>query len=270
MTERKKGRFTLEEIAVIEQDCESLDAQVIAYKLNRDPQSVRDFIKVKLGKGQTEKENFQLTASYDLTKRPVWKEIKKQFHEDELDYFKYQWGQIISQFRDDVQPTEEMQIIDAIRLEILMNRCLEHKMRTEVDIKENQLNITNERKLGDAQDVNLIIAYERNIASLTAGMDSLGKDFKEMQTKKNAILKDLKATREQRVERLEDAKENFVAWLKRLDSDPAFTRQMGIDMEKMRMAVEIEQERLTQYHTYENKVVDQPFLSPESILDDHI
>ncbi len=270
MTERKKGRFTREEIAVIEQDCESLDAKTIALKLNRDPQSVRDFIKNKLGKGETERENFQLTASYDLTKRPVWKEIKKQFHADELDYFKYQWGQIISQFRDDVQPTEEIQIIDAIRLEILMNRCLEHKMRTEKDIKENQQNITDERKLGGNEDITLILAYERNIASLTAGMDSLSKDFKEMQTKKNAILKDLKATREQRVERLEDSKENFVAWLKRLDSDPDFVKKMGLEMEKMRMAVNVEQERLTKYHTYENKMVDQPYLCPETILDDHI
>jgi hypothetical protein len=45
-----------------------------------------------------------------------WREIQKQFDENEQELFLYHWSRIISQFRDDVLPTEELQVIDAIKI----------------------------------------------------------------------------------------------------------------------------------------------------------
>ena len=46
------------------------------------------------------------------------------------------------------------------------------------------------------------------------------------------MLKDLKATREQRIKRLEDSKETFVGWIKMLIDDPEFSRGLGVAMER--------------------------------------
>ena len=82
------------------------------------------------------------------------------------------------------------------------------------------------------------------------------------------MLKDLKATREQRVKRLEDSKETFIGWVRNLMSDPETRHDMGIEMEKMRLAAYEEEKRLSEYHQYEDHTVDQPFLTPETVKDD--
>jgi hypothetical protein len=82
------------------------------------------------------------------------------------------------------------------------------------------------------------------------------------------MLKDLKATREQRVKRLEDSKQTFVGWVRNLMSNQEVRHQLGVEMEKMRLAANAEAERLTEYHKYEDGQVDQPFLTPDSIKDD--
>ena len=82
------------------------------------------------------------------------------------------------------------------------------------------------------------------------------------------MLKDLKATREQRIKRLEDSKETFVGWIKMLIDDPEFSRGLGVAMEKMRMSSENEKARLSEYHQYEDGGIDQPFLTPETVKDD--
>ena len=42
-------------------------------------------------------------------------------------------------------------------------------------------------------------------------------------------------------------------------------KKYGIEMEKMRMAMEKEKDRLSAYHKYEDGVVDQPFLTPDTV-----
>ena len=39
-------------------------------------------------------------------------------------------------------------------------------------------------------------------------------------------------------------------------------------MEKMRLAMEKEKGRLSDYHKYEDGLIDQPFLTPETVKDD--
>ena len=82
------------------------------------------------------------------------------------------------------------------------------------------------------------------------------------------MLKDLKATREQRIKRLEDSKQTFIGWVRNLMSNPDTRREIGIEMEKMRLAMNKEAERLSEYHKYEDGLIDQPFLTPDSVKDD--
>ena len=95
----------------------------------------------------------------------------------------------------------------------------------------------------------------------------MNKDYRELQTKKNSMLKEMKATREQRVKRLEDSKQNFVSWLAYLVSNPDVANKYGEEMEKMRMAMNKERERLAKFHKYTDEMVDQPFLTPDTVED---
>jgi 5-hydroxyisourate hydrolase-like protein (transthyretin family) len=80
-------------------------------------------------------------------------------------------------------------------------------------------------------------------------------------------LKDLKGTREQRKRNSEDAKTNFSAWLKQLD-DPEVRKREGIDIEINRIAADKSIEEMSEYHTYEDGSVDQPFLNANTIKEE--
>ena len=70
-----------------------------------------------------------------------------------------------SQFKDDVFHTEEMQIIDTIKLEVLMNRILRAQHENQEQIQALGRVLQNEKQLPrDERDTELIINLERQIA----------------------------------------------------------------------------------------------------------
>jgi len=127
----KKGRISKEEENFIRENID-LDCNQLAIELDRDPDSILGFIKKKVAKGDLPAPSWlggrqdEEKAYYDLTRRPYWSELKLQFTEGELKLFQYHWARIISQFKDDVIPTEELQVVDLIKLELLMNRGLKY------------------------------------------------------------------------------------------------------------------------------------------------
>ncbi len=267
----KKGRLSKKEQQFIEQHCEAMPFEEIAKELDRDPVSIQNFIKNKLGRGISQKEKAEFEAAYDLTARPYWVDLKGQFSTQELEMFVFHWKRIVSQFRDDVLPTEELQVIDAIKLELLMNRALKEQQTNMLSIADTEKLVDDEKakEIAD-RDIDYIFNLERQAAILRAAHESLGKDYKELQTKKNAMLKELKGTREQRVRRLEDSKTTFSAWVQALVTDKSLGDSMGVEMEKMRIAMETEKAKLVEYHKYEDNQLDQPFLTPDSILEDNV
>ena len=258
----KKGRFNKSEQKYIRESYDTLTSEEIGLQLDRDPESVAKFV---IDKIKTAPRLEELEASYDLQRRPYWRELSQQFTEDELTLFVYHWRRIISQFRDDVLPTEELQVIDAIKLEVLMNRSLTRQQTCSEDIRSFEMQIDVQRSLGDDADRDYILNLERQVAIIRASIESISKDYKDLQDKKSKMLKDLKGTREQRVKRLEDSKTTFVGWIRRLMEEPELRHNIGMKMEKMRIATENERERLSKYHRYEDGLVDQPFLTPENI-----
>ena len=107
----KKGRISKDEERIINRLVDSLTVEDIALKLDRDVESVDSFIKRKLRKGLTNEE----AAAFSLEGRPYWNELTGQFTNEELELFKYHWSRIIAQFKDDVFPTEELQVVDHIK-----------------------------------------------------------------------------------------------------------------------------------------------------------
>ena len=261
----KKGRISKEEESEIQNLVnQGYLANQIAARLDRDAESVREFIKRKFGVGATEQE----TAAFELQSRPYWAELELQFTKGELELFKYHWSRIISQFKDDVIPTEELQVVDLIKLELLMNRCLKQNKDNIEQISAYEALVTRERAVAvDQQNRDEIFNLDRQVASLKASQESLNRDYRELQAKKSTMLKEMKATREQRVKRLEDSKQSFTTWVAHLMTNPETARNYGVEMEKMRLAMLKERDRLSAYHKYEDGMVDQPFLNHETVKD---
>ena len=116
----RKGRLSNAETKFITENVDTMEVEDIATHLDRDPSSIETFIKRKLRLGLSAEEE----VAYTLEERPYWSDLQQQFTASELELVKYHWGRIISQFKDDVFPTEEIQVIDVIKIEILMNRSL--------------------------------------------------------------------------------------------------------------------------------------------------
>jgi len=158
------------------------------------------------------------------------------------------------------------QIIDAIKLELLMNRALRDQQVNTEQIRSFEVLINDEKeKPVEYQDRDYVFNLERQIAVLRAAQESLNRDYKDLGLKKSAMLKDMKATREQRIKRLEDSKQTFIGWVTDLMVNPEKRHELGMEMEKMRLAMDKEREALSEWHQYEDKIIDQPFLTPDSV-----
>ena len=252
----KTGRLSKDEWAFIEFNSDKMSAAQIAKELDRAIEPIQKHLE-KLGKGKDLRKNLQTQAEYDLKKRPYWRELQAQFSESELEILLYHWKEIVSQFRKDILATEELQIIDVVKLEVLMNRALREQQYSMNKIAEfDEMIEFEKRKAAEDQDREFIFGLERQIATLRAAKESLSREYKDLQTKKSAMYRDLKATREQRIAKLEDNKETFSGLVQKLVRDPDFVEEQNLYMEKMRLAVMKEQERLSDYHEYEDGSVD--------------
>ena len=260
----KKGRFSVDEMSFIEAQAEVLSPDQIAEKLDRDPASIRDWIEKNIGFSASQKK--EAAVANELKAKPYYRELSNQFSAEELEMFEFHFKKMWSQFKDDVFHTEEMQIIDTIKLEILMNRILKSQMDNQQEVLMNERLVQDEKARDkDQRDMDLIINMERQIAILRASQETLSKDYKDLQARKATMLKDLKGTREQRIKAIEDSKLTFASLVKKIATDPSYRNHIGIEMEKMRLATEKEKARLSEYSNYEDGIVDQPFLTSETV-----
>ena len=260
----RKGRLDLNEQRYIRDNIKDMSYENISTVLDRDPKSILEWIKQNIGVNASDRK--EVEAINELKTKAYWHDLEGQFNEDELEMFVFHWKKMWSQFRDDVFHTEEIQIVDTIKLEILMNRSLKAQndnIKTLSNLERVLIEEKNRDK--DLIDWDLVLNLERQCAVLRASQEAVSRDYKDLQTKKSAMIKDLKGTREQRIKAIEDSKTTFASLIKKIILDSDFRRQAGIEMEKMRLAMDAEQKRLSEAHTYEDGITDQPFLTPESI-----
>lgn len=263
----KTGRLSKAEWHYIEENAEKMTPEEIAANLEREIDPVIKYLK-RIGKTANKVQALTVQAEYDIKSRPYWKELKLQFSDDELELFLYHWKQIVAQFRKDVLATEELQIVDTIKLEVLMNRALRDQQTSMNAVRELEKEVDREKsRPNNQQDKEYIFSVERQIASLRAAKEALSREYKDLQTKKSGMFKELKATREQRIQKLENNKSTMAGLIEKILKDPEFFEEQGKYIEKMRMAMQKEMERLSDYHQYEDGAVDQPFLTPDTVKD---
>ncbi len=263
---RKRGKLSNEEMRYIEQNCFDLSLQEMADHLNRSIDPVRKYIDKKNLKARDLTDDEHLLST--LRARYYHAELSKQMSEHEIRFFEQNWIDFFKQFNEDVTHTEEMQILEVIRTEVLINRSMEDRQEIMENIETlNGLIDQEMSKPKDMQDTQALAMFQTQLGAMIGSKSSYINEHEKLLTKKERYLKDLKGTREQRKRVADDAKTNFSMWMRQLDE--LETREAeGFDMAVQAIAADKARKRLSEFHEYEDGEVDQPLLNSETVIDE--
>jgi len=266
---KKRGQLSLDEEKYIRDNFQSLTLQQIADNINRNIDPVRRYV---------DENNLSIIADHsenDILKQKLhtktfWMEIKRQFDADsgELQYFEDTWVGLIKQFREDVLPAEELQIKQFITIDILINRSMKERKRHISETEKLQKLVDAEYlKPEDTRDIPKLANLETQLSFARNSIANYTNEYTKLLNEQQKISKDLKATREQRIKRIEDGKSSWVGLIRMLEDEETRERE-GREMEILAMATDKVRAKLSEYHTYQDGVVDQPLLTPESVHND--
>lgn len=267
---KKRGQLGLDEEKYIRENVHTLSVAEIATNLNRTVAPIERYIEENNFFGdQDETKEFQYLLQ-KLHSKPFWLEIKRQFDADsgELEYFENTWVGLIKQFREDVLPAEELQIKQFITIDILINRSMKERKRHISEIEKLQRLIDAEYDLSeDQRDTAKLMNMETNIGFARNSIANYTNEYTKLLNEQQKISKDLKATREQRIKRIEDGKSSWVGLIRMLE-DEEIREKKGREMEIINLATQKSLQSLYEYHEYQDDTVDRPFLTPESVSED--
>lgn len=264
---KKRGQLGLDEEEFIRNHVLSMSIEDIAKSLNRSNSPVERYIEEnQLARDPLEK-NEERILLQKLHSKSFWGEIKKQFDSDsgELEYFENVWINLVKQFREDVLPAEELQIKQFITIDILINRSMKERKRHIAETEKLQKQVDKEyEKPEDQRDIPKLTNLETQLSFARNSIANYTNEYTKLLNEQQKISKDLKATREQRIKRVEDGKSSWVGLIRMLEDEDIREKQ-GREMQILNLATEKIKEKLFNYHQYADNNLDLPFLTPESI-----
>jgi len=265
----KPGRWTNEQIKFMKDNIGTMSIEDMARQLEKNPITVRKYCVERLGMSEDAK--IAIAAKFDIKKSPIWDEMKEQLSEQELDAFMYHWQNLMVQFKHDALATERQQMVEVVRLEILINRVMRKLKDTDIMLKDTRDEIRQEKEQDfSMQDQAKIARLEMLVSSLYTAHQTLAKEYQELLQRKQAILKEIRGTREQRIKRIEDSKETIQTWMSSILDSPEHRKNLGLEMKKQQLALYKELERLSEYHTYEDGTVEQPITNADTLKEDNV
>jgi len=265
---KKRGVLSIEECNYIKENADKISIAQIARDLNRRKDPIEKYVKMNhLVEGLVDDEEEQrINLRTMLQTKDYWLEVRKQFNKEELEYFTTAWCSLILQFREDVLFSEELEIKQFITLDILINRNLseQNRARQEVDKLQRQIDKEYLRE-PDFRDRELIGNLEAQISFARTAIPAYAAEYTKLLDKRGAIAKDLKATRDQRVKRVEDSKSSWASYIRMLEDEVVRAKE-GDEIELMRLAKDKVAKDLGKYHTYVDGTVDRPLLNSETVM----
>ena len=265
---RKRGQLGLEEQEFIRDNIGTLSIEQIAEALNRTIKPVQRYVtESKIGIQSKDEQENDRTLRQKLHVKTFWIEITKQFDEStgELQYFEDTWIGLVKQFREDVLPAEELQIKQFITIDILINRSMKERKRHIADTEKLQTDVDKEYELPeDVRDGPKLANLETQLSFARNSIANYTNEYTKLLNEQQKISKDLKATREQRIKRIEDGKSSWIGLIRMLE-DEEIREKEGREIEIMNMAVEQQVKNLSEYHTYQDGEIDTPLLTPETV-----
>lgn len=264
---KKRGQLSLDEEKFIRDNVNKLSVQDIANMLNRGPDPINRYIKENRLFTPSDEKNQDEVLRYKLHSKTFWPEIARQFDEEsgELEYFENTWIGLVKQFREDVLPAEELQIKQFITIDILINRSMKERKRHITMTEKLQRDVDKEyEKPEDQRDTARLMNLETQLSFARNSIANYTNEYTKLLNEQQKISKDLKATREQRIKRIEDGKSSWVGLIRMLEEEDMREKE-GREMEIIRMATEKSKQSLYEYHQYQDGTVDRPFFTPDSI-----
>lgn len=267
---KKRGQLSLDEEKFITDNAKDLTIENIAEKLNRNPAPIKRYIiENRLLEDNTIVDDEKYLKN-KLHSKTFWSEIKKQFDNEsgELEYFESIWVNLIRQFREDVLPAEELQIKQFITIDILINRSMKERKRHIAETERLQKQVDKEyEKPEDQRDIPRLANLETQLSFARNSIASYTNEYTKLLSEQQKISKDLKATREQRIKRIEDGKSSWVGLIRMLE-DEQIREKEGREMEIISIATNKAIKDLQEYHSYADSTLDKPFLTAESVSDE--
>lgn len=266
---RKRGQLSLDEEKYIRDNYKAMSVEDIASNLNRTPDPIKKYIDQNQF-SIVENDNDSIILKHKLHTKTFWPEICRQFDTEtgELQYFEDTWVGLIKQFREDVLPAEELQIKQFITIDILINRSMKERKRHISETEKLQKQVDKEyAKEETDRDIPKLANLETQLSFARNSIANYTNEYTKLLNEQQKISKDLKATREQRIKRIEDGKSSWVGLIRMLE-DEIVREKEGREMEILSMATDKIRETLHDYHTYQDGNIDQPFLTPESLKND--
>jgi hypothetical protein len=266
---KKRGQLALDEEKFIRDNIDSLSVEAIAEQLNRNTAPINRYIEENNLYALEEKSENDLLKR-KLHSKTFWNEILRQFDEEsgELEYFENTWVGLIKQFREDVLPAEELQIKQFITIDILINRSMKERKRHIAETEKLQKLVDAEYDKPETQrDIPRLANLETQLSFARNSISTYTNEYTKLLNEQQKISKDLKATREQRIKRIEDGKSSWVGLIRMLEDEEVREKE-GREMEILNMATEKYKKDLFGYHNYQDNKVDKPFLNQESVVNE--
>lgn len=271
----KRGTLTDEEKRKIEQLIKFEGYADIARKLNRNPATVRKYC-----------QRNHITKDAVSVQRMVDNKTKKSLKlqglsdvltEKEFELAAENYSEIMKQFGGDVLPTEEDQVIDFCIVSCLLNRALlrekeilkgideQNKIRTKLEKQQEKLKDDGD---DDARDdwYDKIEQVDVRIANLAEELKEVKKNQLALFSSKQSSTKAMHASRDQRHDELSKANENWADFVYYLKKNEVFRKQLGYEIESMRLGVTEEYIKLSALHTYADGEQDFPILNSDVVL----
>lgn len=264
----KKGKLSDSEKKFIEENVDNLSVKEIALQLGRKNTTIKYYILENL----KDRVVHQLEVDKDFKKSPEWLQISVEFSKQEVEFFEHRFVKYMTQFKsDEITTTEETQIFHLIKYEIHMHRNLlgrqeiaEAINRIEVVVKNIYKSCNRDLSKLSNDDKDKVTRFEETLSSLRASASNSVREYKDLQNQHAKILGELKATRDQRLERVASNKQTFVELIRDLQDKEVMERE-GRNMKLLEIATEKEKERLSNSYVFPDGIPDQPILNADTI-----
>jgi len=267
---KKRGKLHNDELNFIRRNVMEMSDMEIANQLNRSVELVQKIIaEEKLRPIESQDEIAQKNRlRQELHKKKYWAIVKKQFLPDELQYFEDEWIRAQIQFKEDVRPTEELQLKQYLTTVILKDRIVIGQRSNLEYIEQMQKQLEDEyQKDSTIRDTELMASLATQIAGAKAADASYTSAYDKYSNDINRQQKALRASRDDRIKRIEDSKTSWQGLLRLLE-DEEKRRELGEEAELFKIAAQERAKKLAEWHEYEDGKVDQPLLDVEYLKDD--
>ncbi len=265
---KKRGQLSLDEEKYIRDNISILSIEDIASHLNRNLAPIQRYVEENQLFTSNDIKQAHEILKYKLHSKTFWTEILRQFDSEsgELEYFENTWINLIQQFREDVLPAEELQIKQFITIDILINRSMKERKRHIAETEKLQKMVDKEYEKNESErDIPKLANLETQLSFARNSIANYTNEYTKLLNEQQKISKDLKATREQRIKRIEDGKSSWVGLIRMLE-DEEIREKEGKEMEILKLATKTSKNNLYNYHEYSDGSVDRPFLTSESVL----